>query len=522
MNQEALFLVVLAISGLYGFRLALRIAPAMSEFPLKMMAATLFSGGVAYLAFTGAPSATWIIAAFAVAALFILAPLLLIMLARRRYYLLAARWVEILYWTPAGRQALRRLLVQVALQQGDGADALTLLADDDNTLMRIQAYALNARWHDLLELPVPEGSDNALLARASRAQAWLALDGYDQAQEELERMRDAWQAQGQGPLGYRAVTLTQARLYAYEGNFEAARRQLQDPLPGVPSYRLFAILAHAAERSGDTSPAVKLYSQAYLSAPENQRQEFAEKLRGYGQSPPKLATRQSRSATVTLLMVLVLGLAYGVQLWLERSFGQQAARLGAGFLVNIPGGSPPMGVPDADALWRYLSYAFVHGNFLHIALNAWVLYDIGRLYESRRHWGSLLAAFVFGTVLGSYLTITAQGGEPLVLIGASGGVLGVAGALLADTLRSRAPHDRMLNRALLQWIVLIALFSFLPGVSFWGHVGGILGGLLWGFVRQGSLKNVWFDRAAGAVGIGLLVTALVFAGTWLARYSAQF
>ena len=96
--------------------------------------------------------------------------------------------------------------------------------------------------------------------------------------------------------------------------------------------------------------------------------------------------------------------------------------------------------------------------------------------------------------------------------------MGVAGALLADTLRSPNAQDKLLTRALLQWIVLIALFSLLPGVSLWGHAGGLVGGLLWGFVRQGLPVSRRIDWVVGVTSVALIVYALVNAGSWAVRY----
>lgn len=208
---------------------------------------------------------------------------------------------------------------------------------------------------------------------------------------------------------------------------------------------------------------------------------------------------------------------YVVQLWVDNRYGARSWALTAGFLTL-----PDARVPGASALWRYLSYAFVHGGVVHIALNAWVLLDIGRLYESRRPWGSLLAAFVFGSVMGAYLTFVSQGGAPPGVIGASGGVLGVAGALLADTWRGRSARDRLLTRSLVQWSVLIVLFSLLlPGVSLWGHIGGLVGGLLWGFMRQGLPQTPQLDRYAGVLSVAALAYALFGALSWLARFAPQ-
>ncbi|MEJ2358793.1 MAG: rhomboid family intramembrane serine protease [Deinococcales bacterium] len=207
-------------------------------------------------------------------------------------------------------------------------------------------------------------------------------------------------------------------------------------------------------------------------------------------------------------------LAYIAEILVNRLIG--AVRVGAqtlhlssftaAFMLNIPG------VPGEHAWWRLLTYAFLHANLVHIGFNVWVLVDLGRIYELRRGWGNLLAAFVMGTAAGAYLTSLTQAHQPLLLIGASGGILGIAGALLADVLRSPVPSDRMLLRGLIQWMVLIALFSVVvPNVSLWGHAGGVVGGLLWGFARQGMPADRRIGSTAGAIGVALMAVALVSA-----------
>jgi membrane associated rhomboid family serine protease len=65
----------------------------------------------------------------------------------------------------------------------------------------------------------------------------------------------------------------------------------------------------------------------------------------------------------------------------------QPSSIAAAFGLGVPG------FPFSDAWWRYLSYAFVHGGIIHIGFNVWVLLDLGRVYEARRGWGDLMAAF---------------------------------------------------------------------------------------------------------------------------------
>ena len=211
-----------------------------------------------------------------------------------------------------------------------------------------------------------------------------------------------------------------------------------------------------------------------------------------------------------MTLVVVLALAYAAQQWLDGRFDQlrvgtilldPSYAVGA-FLLNLP-------APEAGAWWRFLSTGFVHLNLMHIGFNLWVLFDVGRMYEARRGWGNLVTAFAVGTFMGAYLTSLAQSGDVVALVGASGGVLGVAGALLADALRGRGGSDRALTRGLLQWMALIALISFIPGISLWAHAGGVVGGLLWGFVRQGLPVSRRFDLFIGGITIGVIVFALL-------------
>jgi membrane associated rhomboid family serine protease len=517
MSQTLLLLLVLALVGAYSVRLLARVAPLTSELPFKALLATVAAAAGAVLELTGQslePPLMYAIVALAVLA--IAGPLVLVMLARGKRYRLALTLTGLLYWTPAGRAATRRLLAQVALQQGEAAWALELVGEEpEGVLVRAQALALQERWDEVLALELPEGGDNAHLGRGARIAALIALGELARARDEIAAMEAHWQQGGQGPIGYRSLMLAKARLSAAQGDFEGAHAHLQDPLPGVPPYQLLATLAEAAERSGRDQIAVQLYTQAYALAPVSQRERFKAALQRYDAPLPEVREAPRRS-TATLVMVAFLAVAYMLQLWIDQQFGV-AFRLPASsgvaaFLLNIPG------VPEGEALWRYLSYAFVHGNLIHIGFNAWVLFDIGRMFEARRNWGNMLAAFTVGTAMGAYFTTMAQAGDQVVLVGASGGVLGVAGALLADAWRSRSPNDRMLTRALFQWIVLIMLISLLPGISLWGHVGGLVGGLLWGFVRQGLPASASFDRAVGTLSVAALAWAALMAGQWLVRY----
>ncbi len=142
--------------------------------------------------------------------------------------------------------------------------------------------------------------------------------------------------------------------------------------------------------------------------------------------------------------------------------------------------------------WQVVSYAFLHGSLLHLALNMYALWLFGGPLE--RRWGPhYFTTFFFACVIGAglvHLTVAEltldQGGAAYPVIGASGGVFGL---LLAFGLRY--PDVRLLLLippvpVKAKWFVLgYGLIELLAGIT--GTASGIahfahLGGMLTGFL----------------------------------------
>lgn len=129
--------------------------------------------------------------------------------------------------------------------------------------------------------------------------------------------------------------------------------------------------------------------------------------------------------------------------------------------------------------WRMITTGFLHSTNspLHLGLNMYTLFIFGRELEpllGRLRFGVLyLLSLVAGSVLVLWLN------EPFgITIGASGAIFGLMGAYLAV--------NRSLGYGSGQITSLIAInlvFSFLlPGVSWQAHVGGLIGGLVVGYI----------------------------------------
>jgi rhomboid protease GluP len=134
--------------------------------------------------------------------------------------------------------------------------------------------------------------------------------------------------------------------------------------------------------------------------------------------------------------------------------------------------------------WRLLTAVFVHFSFIHIALNMWALWDVGRLMERLLgRWRYTLLYLGAGTV-GNLLSLAVQGNEK-VTGGASGAIFGLYGALIVFLWRERRQVDPdefrwLFSVAIAFSGVMLALGFFIPAIDNAAHGGGLLAGALLG------------------------------------------
>lgn len=158
-------------------------------------------------------------------------------------------------------------------------------------------------------------------------------------------------------------------------------------------------------------------------------------------------------------------------------------------------------LPDAEVLsgnslfmpWQLVSYAFLHGEPMHLIFNMLALVMFGAQLEHL--WGSRRYLIYFGVcVLGAGLCQLAlasasvsQGGQIYPTIGASGGVFGLLlgyGMLFPNqrVMLLFPPIPMKARTLVIVYGVLELLLGFTglqPGVAHFAHLGGMLfGGLL--------------------------------------------
>ena len=151
-------------------------------------------------------------------------------------------------------------------------------------------------------------------------------------------------------------------------------------------------------------------------------------------------------------------------------------------LVELGGLVPPDYAPGE--YWRYVTYAFIHNGFMHLLMNMFFLIIIGPPLEVMLGRLRMALLFIF-SVGGSALLVMTLGSQ--VGIGASGFAYGLLGLYMYIIVRHKHVLDRNSRNIVLIWMAIGWLSTlFLPGISFYGHLGGFVGGFICGFVGIGS------------------------------------
>lgn len=181
-----------------------------------------------------------------------------------------------------------------------------------------------------------------------------------------------------------------------------------------------------------------------------------------------------------------------------------------GTLVRLGANYPPA-ILEYGQWWRLLTSTLLHIGLLHLTVNGWALWQLGRLAELTFGSAATFSLFVFTGITGSLLTLL----QEKVSAGASGALFGLEGALIAFFLRHRerlTPAGKHILGQLLLWSALMMVFSFsVPGIDWLGHLGGFAGGLLVGWALPPGHRTGASSKAFAAISFALLAGSVAFA-----------
>ncbi len=189
----------------------------------------------------------------------------------------------------------------------------------------------------------------------------------------------------------------------------------------------------------------------------------------YQTSPQPVAVRfpQSRPIVTYILIAITAGI-YLLQL------------IGMDFLVALGVKYNPAII--AGEYWRLITPVFLHGSFLHAAVNLYALAIIGTGIERMYGPYRFLALYFITAFSGNVFSFVFS---PNPSLGASTAIFGLLGAQIVLVLQNRKLFGSRYRSILINSLGIAALNLFIgltPGIDNFGHLGGLAGGVLFALI----------------------------------------
>jgi membrane associated rhomboid family serine protease len=131
--------------------------------------------------------------------------------------------------------------------------------------------------------------------------------------------------------------------------------------------------------------------------------------------------------------------------------------------------------PAQFGWWRLVTAGFLHGGLFHILMNSWVLYDLGAQVEEFYGGARFIVIYFIATVGGFWASSYWSAG---LSIGASAGLFGLIGAMIAFGMRSSSAIGAAVRGLYIRWAIYGLLFGLLPmfRIDNAAHIGGLTTG----------------------------------------------
>jgi rhomboid protease GluP len=170
--------------------------------------------------------------------------------------------------------------------------------------------------------------------------------------------------------------------------------------------------------------------------------------------------------------------------------------------------------------WRLVTSMFVHFGIIHIGLNMWCLWNLGRAAEILMgRFPYLLAYFasgIFGSIASVYWHPRAAGA------GASGAIFGMAGVLVTFVYLKKTPAHLQINKKMLGSLGGFIFYNLvigasIPGISNAAHVGGLVMGAVVGVLLPAASASESSRRTRLSLAVAFCAVSL-FASAAAAKH----
>lgn len=132
--------------------------------------------------------------------------------------------------------------------------------------------------------------------------------------------------------------------------------------------------------------------------------------------------------------------------------------------------------------YRLFTCMFIHGGFMHLALNMYSLYSVGSFVEEQYGIYKYYGIYFFSGMIGSIFSYMFSDS---VSVGASAAIFGLLGTILIYAISERNRIGKKFLRSVSSTIIVNFIIGFsIPNIDNLAHLGGFLGGTLFGKIAH--------------------------------------
>ncbi|MBR4351222.1 MAG: rhomboid family intramembrane serine protease [Bacilli bacterium] len=160
--------------------------------------------------------------------------------------------------------------------------------------------------------------------------------------------------------------------------------------------------------------------------------------------------------------------------------------------------------------YRLIASTFLHVDIIHLLCNMYSLFVLGPTVDYFYGKLKFILIYLYSAITASLVALIFHG-DNVFIVGASGAIFGLLGALLYFGYTYRGYIGNKMIGSLLSVIVINLAIGFaIPGISNYAHLGGLIGGLAISYMLGAGVENKKSSRISGAVILALLTGFLVF------------
>lgn len=170
--------------------------------------------------------------------------------------------------------------------------------------------------------------------------------------------------------------------------------------------------------------------------------------------------------------------------------------------------------------WRSFTSAFIHIGLIHLLVNSFTLVQVGPIIEE--YFGKLKFTIFYTLTSLSASTLSILFNYNSISAGASGALFGLVGVILGNLWgksHSRLPIEQW---QIIPFVIFNLVYGFaVPGINNWAHIGGLVGGIVLGFLigPDGSVNDFGIykvlTKLLGVVSIIIIVLSTFF---WILNF----